>query len=241
MNENWQNLYKQVADFRNSLQDNLKQDVDLSLQLSKAGILLPSEAPDPNEEVKQLFPSNYFRRDGLIIGGAPIGTDGFITSFIDNRLEEAQAKLDTIVRLPNLAMPSSVQTAIQLLISSGTKLLSWVTRVVPPKFTLKMAEEFDRRIQLCFLQILSPQSRPVPPECSLDRKKRALEKVTLPSKHQGFGLTKLNSTAAIQWWFSVVGALNDDWFKQHSSVFIRFTEEAYNSILQQLGSTFHDT
>ena len=235
--EHWQLLYKELASFRKTLQDNLKKDVGLALQLSKAGILLPSEAPDPDEDVLQLFPPNYFKRDGLVIGGAPIGTDPFISSFIDNCLAEAQLKLNTIVHLPSLEMPSTVQAAIQLLVSSGTKLLSWLTRVLPPKFTLKMADTFDRRIQACFLQILSPQNRPTPPECSSDRTNRALEKATLPSKHQGFGLTKLASTAAIQWWFSVAGALNDTWFSQHSKTFSVFTEDAYNSILHQLGNS----
>ena len=234
--ENWQSLYRQLALFRNTLQTNLKEDVGLTLHLMKAGILLPSDAPDPDEDIKALFPPDYFKRDGMVIAGAPIGTDLFIESFIENSLAEAQMKLDTIARLPNLQMPSTVQAAIQLLISSGTKLLSWIARVVPPKFTLGAAKRYDQHVQACLLKILSPQNRPDPPECSKDRLERALEKATLPPKHQGLGLATLSSTTAIQWWFSVAGALKDKWFTRHSQAFSKFSSEAYDSILQCLGS-----
>ena len=75
--ENWQSLYRQLALFRNTLQTNLKEDVGLTLHLRKAGILLPSDAPDPVEDIKALFPPDYFKRDGMVIAGAPIGTDLF--------------------------------------------------------------------------------------------------------------------------------------------------------------------
>ena len=81
--EDWQLTYVRYASF---LTEEL---AGLKLNLDKAGLLLPKDAPAPTKEVKALFDKDFrFYTEGVRIAGAPIGTDAFIKKYVANQLLE---------------------------------------------------------------------------------------------------------------------------------------------------------
>jgi len=178
----WQRTYARYAEFLADLKHLSFALAGLSLNLDKAGMLLPVGAPLPSQEVRDKFPPLFdFQQDGFRIAGSPIGTDAFMSSFVADHVKQAQNKLSTI-KVLGLKSP---RAAHRLLSSCASKLLCFLSATVPPHIMLPALRAFDDYVESTFFEILSP----TPFECSADRMMRAKLKVCLPSP-VGCGLFK---------------------------------------------------
>ena len=89
----WQLTYSRYAGFLVALKHLSSEIAGLSLNLDKAGLLLPVGAPLPSEEVRAKFPPGFdFQQEGFRIAGSPIGTDAFMRTFVKIKLKKLRVK-----------------------------------------------------------------------------------------------------------------------------------------------------
>ena len=85
------------ADFLVALKRLSFEFAGLSLNLEKAGLLLPIGAPLPCDEVRAKFPPLLdFQQEGFRVAGSPIGTDAFMFAFVNDKVQDAQSKIASI-------------------------------------------------------------------------------------------------------------------------------------------------
>jgi hypothetical protein len=201
----------------------------LSLNLDKAGLLLPVGAPLPSDEVRAKFPPSFdFQQEGFRVAGSPIGTDTYMQSFVEDKIKDAQNKIASI-KVLGLKSP---RAAHRLLICCASKLMSFLSATVPPHITAPLLHKFDASIDSAFFEILS--STPI--SCSEDRMFRAKLKLRLPSP-VGCGLFKSADQGAFAWWSSVSSCLSDPLLFNLRAGLEKFVVPAWNTILETLGGT----
>jgi hypothetical protein len=222
-----QSTYSRYADFLVALKHLSFDFAGLSLNLDKAGLLLPVDAPLPSDEVRAKFPPLFdFQQEGFRVAGSPIGTDAFIQAFVNDKVKEAQSK---IVSIKVLGLKSP-RAAHRLLTCCASKLLSYLSATVPPNLMMPALLKFDAFIESAFFEILSP----TPISCSADRMFRAKLKLRLPTP-VGCGLFKSTDQGSFAWWSSVSSCLNDPLLFSLRSGLERFTTPAWHTMLETLG------
>ena len=93
--EAWQACYRRYAAFLSDLESLAAKITGLKLNKAKSGLLLPLGAPDPDDDVKLLFPPSFlFTRDGMRVAGSPIGTDAYMSDFVKHKVYEACGKVN---------------------------------------------------------------------------------------------------------------------------------------------------
>jgi hypothetical protein len=119
----WQLTYSRYADFLLALERLSFEHAGLSLNLDKAGLLLPPGAPLPSDEVRARFPPLFdFQQQGFRVAGSPIGTDTFMQAFVDEKVKDAQSKVVSIKVLGR----KSPRAAHRLLTCCASKLMSYL-------------------------------------------------------------------------------------------------------------------
>lgn len=176
-----------------------KTILGLDLNHEKGALLLPPDAPAPSSTVLTFFnPRFSFKRDGVVIAGAPVGTPAFISSFVTSKVDEAIVKVRCILGVGK----QSPRAAHRLL--SATKLLCYLAATVPPEFTLDPLQSFDTFVQQSFLDVVGGTG-----VCSDSRRQRAFLRLTLPAP-VGCSLFCVSDQARIAWWSSVSSCLSLD-------------------------------
>ena len=96
--EEWQAQYKRLAKFLQRYEQLAWDLCSLRQNLSKSAIILPLNAPQPSSDVRELFPPSFKfhhisnvvsegvlfpnRTNGMVICGAPVGSDFYIQEFV---------------------------------------------------------------------------------------------------------------------------------------------------------------
>jgi len=223
----WQLTYSRYADFLVALERLSFEHAGLSLNLDKAGLLLPTGAPLPSDEVRARFPPLFdFQQQGFRVAGRPIGTDTFMQAFVDEKVRDAQSKVVSIKVLGR----KSPRAAHRLLTCCASKLMSYLSATVPPHIVLPSLHKFDAFIEAAFFEILS--SSPI--VCSEDRMFRAKLKLHLPTP-VGCGLFKTADQGSFSWWSSVSSCLNDPLLFNVRSGLERFAGPAWDIMIDALG------
>jgi hypothetical protein len=224
----WQNLYIEYACLLADLKRLSKEDLGLTLNLDKCGLLLPINAPEPAPEVKALFaPGFKFHRDGLRIGGAPVGTETYTDAFVATKVQEATDKLKILVPLST----KMAHAGQRLLSSCATSLLNHIASTVPPEFVLHHLHEYDRAVTSTLLSIIEFAE----PNCSKERLKRAELRMSLPAP-KGMCIYKTVDFASIAWWSSVA-AMSDPLFYKLRHGMDAFVENAFANIQSMADGT----
>ena len=209
--DGWQALFKKLAAFLERYESLAWDYCSLRQNIAKSSIVLPANAPKPTEEILQLFPDTFKfhhvsnvvdartpfkdRTDGIVICGAPVGSDFYLDAFARWKTDTAIAKIIAIRRLSeSTVIPTPKHVAFKLLASCGTKLLSYLGTTVPPPFTVHYLRKYDNHLKTAFFQLLED------PECTKSRMSRAHLKATLPIGQGGLGLLKSSVSAAVLWW-----------------------------------------
>jgi hypothetical protein len=158
--DEWQAQYKRLADFLLRYESLAWELCSLRQNLSKSALILPQNAPHPSAEVCDLFPQGFkflhvsnvvaegvsfpHRTDGMVICGAPVGSDFYIQDFVRWKTRAAIIKIQAIRRLGSSEIiPTPKHVAFKLLASSGLKLMSYVALAVAPQFTVPYLKKFD--------------------------------------------------------------------------------------------------
>ena len=135
----WQRLYTRYAALLQDLSSLSREYAGLLLNARKCGLLLPKGAPLPTDEVRALFPPGFdFQVAGFRIAGSPVGTTAFMEEFAENKLAEAVSKLQAIRSLGS----KNARATHRLLVTSGTKLLSFLTST-PPSVMLPLLQNMS--------------------------------------------------------------------------------------------------
>ena len=128
--DSWQAQYATLARFLTRNEELLLEWCSLRQNLSKSALILPTNAPPPSLEVRELFPQGFkflhvsnvvdnsvkfpLRTDGLVICGAPVGSDFYIDAFVRWKLKDAIDKLHAISLLgASDIIPSSKHVAFK--------------------------------------------------------------------------------------------------------------------------------
>ena len=173
--EEWQAQYKCLAEFLRRYEQLSLDLCSLTQNLSKSAIILPLNAPLPSNDVRELFPPSFKfhhvsnvvpedvlfpnRTDGMVICGAPVGSDFYIQKFVRWKTKSAITKIQAIRHLGNSDLiPTPKHVAFKLLASSGIKLMSYVATVVPPQFTMSYLKKFDNVVRNAFFSLLYPET-----------------------------------------------------------------------------------
>ena len=210
--EAWQDQFVLLSKFLHRYTDLAWEMCSLRQNLSKSAIVLPSNAPHPSSEVLDLFPAGFKfhhvnnlsqigvafpnRTDGMVICGAPVGSDFYIDEFVRWKTNAATQKIQAISTFGKSdIIPTSKHAAFKLLASSGTKLLSYVGAAVPPQYTVRHFKKFDNVVRNVFLGLLYPDR-----VVTTERFERSYHRATLSIAKGGLGLLKASVSAASSWW-----------------------------------------
>lgn len=128
--------------------------------------------------------------DGVIIAGAPIGTQEFIEAFAAIKLALAKQRFDATVRLA----AEDPQAATRILRSSSNAALDYFVRVTPTSSILYTITQFDKYMAEAIRAIVKTQFTTIPMSDPNDLE-RAVFITTLPIKFGGLGLTRLADKA----------------------------------------------
>lgn len=230
--EDWQQAYEDYASFLKLFIETSKRLANLNLNLKKCNLLIPNAAPAPTAEVQFLYPQGFtFTRVGVKIAGAFIGTDNYIKDSLNNLIASIKVKLERIVKLGI----QNAQGALKLLTFSASNLLNYTLQVTPPILTLDHSRIFDKLISDTFLKILTPHYLPQPPSCSEIRLNRAIQRISLPFKLQGAGVTSAVRLAAVAWWSSLAKCRTEPLLLEISHHLSCYTEFAFQEIGRVLG------
>lgn len=224
--DNWQKLYVRYAAFLADLARLSKELAGLNLNVDKCGILLPPGAPPPTEETRAVFPTGFdFRVDGFRIAGSPIGTQDFMENFVQKKLAEAVSKLQAIKSLGS----KCARATHRLLVTCGTKLLSFLASTVPPSVMMPVLASFDKHVDSVFFGTICSNLN-----CSEERFDRARTRACLPAPF-GCSLFRAADQGRAAWLSSVAACLSDPLLFRLRSGLTQFVEPAWTLLVDALG------
>jgi hypothetical protein len=188
--DEWERFYDHVAEYVSRYME-LAKPIGIVLVPEKQRILIPEWAPLPQNPKRANGITLNVVKDGLVIAGAPVGTQAFIDQHADAKLRNINKRLDAIRNLSLL----DPQTAVKILEHAGTNALDYYCSVVPPSLIDPLIRDFDDAISKTFLACISPLDEDANPACDPSRRSRALAIAELPHRCGGFGLIPLKIKA----------------------------------------------
>jgi hypothetical protein len=176
-----------------------------------------------------MFPAGFeFQDKGFRIAGSPIGTDEYVCEFAEKKLAEAVDKLQAIKSLGG----KCARATHRLLITCGTKLLTFLAATVPPCFMAPILANFDRHVDSIFFGTLSLSGF----ECSEERVARAKLRASLPAPF-GCSLFRAADQGKAAWLSSVAASLSDPLFFELRESIRKFVEPAWIQLVEAIGGT----
>ena len=145
---------------------------------------MPPDISDLGSEVGAWSPA------GVVILGAPVGTEEFVKEHAAKRLEDEEVFLRELIELDD------PQCAWQLLSRIALPRGNYWIRTLPPSLSKAYAAQRDDAIWLSALRILRAESLPSAAQAS---NRRIAE---LPAKIGGLGLRSTQRTAPAAYWAS---------------------------------------
>ena len=247
--EGWQALYMRLADCLKRYASLAWELCSLRQNLSKSALVLPMNAPHPSHEARALFPDGFkfhhvgnvldpgvqfpHRTDGLVICGAPVGSDFYLDAFVRWKTNAAISKLSAINLLGSSdIIPSPKHVTFKLLASSGIKLMSYVAATVAPQFTMKYLKQFDKAVRNVFFKLLYPEMVVL-----TERHERSYHRATLPVAKGGLGLLRSSVSAAALWWSNLRSMQADPTVYEFLTGLNAFVPEAFVYISENVGGT----
>ena len=171
----------------------------------KQMLLIPDRAPDPDHS---LFPSGTFTRQGMVMGGIPIGSDGFIREFFAEKLEKNKASFNSLL---DQKVPRAY--AIQIFVSTCASQLIHLTAGINPSIIEGQLQEYDNWVSdfiINRLLVLDQSVAPPAPSTSMMNFFKA--QIRCKVAKGGLGLLEFRVFAALNYFCSLVSscALRDE-------------------------------
>jgi hypothetical protein len=230
-----QELWVKCGEILQLIADESKAKAGLALNFSKCNALANSKIPDPlpviNDGVTRtaLPAGTTLKREGIRLAGAPIGTDDFCRKYIAAQVRDVKKKMDALRGI-------DPQTGYALLRVGVVPALMYFSQVTPPHITLRLLEEYDDHVFDCALDLITPPGNPPALTCSATRMQRAREKLQLPIRHGGAGLTRAAMVGPIAFFASVASShTSDPDLGKHKSGLARFCDLTHALVSERNG------
>ena len=179
----------------------LNQHTGGRFNLSKCTLLLhPSIPPPPPEAPTLPFGTTM---DGLVLGGAAIGTDQFVHSHLDEQLANFTRTSEKILELPP-------QVAVRILGDSLIPAYQHHFQLTPPTLTQDHAIQFDHIVDSVMARVLAPVRRPPPVPCSTARQNIATMIMHMPVRRGGLGLKSFRLHSLSAFWSSLACCIAEE-------------------------------
>ena len=163
-----------------------------------------------------------------------MGTDEFTRTIVRDTLEGYAQRVAALQGMD----PQVGFGLLRMCVSSAPIFLAQVT---PPLLVGDLFEDFDRRIQESALQLLLLQGHEEL-ACSEERTARALERLSLPIRLRGAGITSISLRHPIAYFASVaVCAAADSGLAEHIGGLERFASDTHARLLQAVGPASRHT
>ena len=146
-NADYPAAYVQVIQFRKDY-DRLGNPHGLFRHPGKSKLLIPPEAPDPDPSLGLAF-----CRDGVVVAGAPIGTDDYISTFTATKVISCNEKVDRITTLA-YEFP---QMTLRILKTSAAHLLDYLSKLTSPMLFVPIAQIFDQKLADAVMKTLTTE------------------------------------------------------------------------------------
>ena len=164
--------------------------------------------------------------DGLVLAGAPIGTDAFVNEELANHLSTWKRKIDVVTQLG----ATEPQMAFHLLGICTANLPSYLLRVIPTNVLAPYLASFDELLTTARLTILTPADHSVPPTHP-DRLHRFALASALSTFHGGTGQIPASRRAPGAFLAATLNAVhhNAD-VRQHAAALLPALRQAYANV-----------
>ena len=219
-------FYVRIANLYEGASTLLAKHTGGSFNLSKCVLLLHPDIPPPPADLH--FPFTI-TRDGLVLGGAPIGTDDFVQAHFQTALADFTSKCTRLTDLHS-------QVALRLLKDSLIPAYQHPFRLTPPALVQHHATQFDQAVETAVHKILEPPERPAPVPCSTSRQLIANKVMHMPVKSGGLGLKSFKLLSTVAFFSSLVCCITeeDEGLREHADALAPAITDAHNLIVHQL-------
>jgi len=213
--------------------DALANPLGMHRHPAKGQLLVPPgtachDRPDPALAHIEL----NFTEEGVVIAGAPIGTNVFTSAYADSKVDIAISRIDATLRLAT----EDPQIATQLLSTSANAALDYLVRVTPTALIGPAISRFDEHMKLAIMSITETKLHTCPPRTQ-STTVRATDLATLPADMGGLGLTRLSHKAPIAFLTSVRGLMKHPFLKPHVAALEHYLRLSFTSIAGFLSMT----
>jgi hypothetical protein len=182
-----QELYRYYARYQTSLAAK-GEPVGCRPNPSKSWLLLPVDAPDPDQAtLDSLPPGLNITREGIVVAGTPIGTDEFIRAHAKGASAEFARMLAPLERMAARGHP---QEAMFLATNTLISPANYYARTTPARLIAPTLRELDAQRERSILRIVG-HADPSNIACGPERLARTSAIVALPTRLAGAGQTKL--------------------------------------------------
>jgi hypothetical protein len=222
-----QKVWEECADILETIAEESKAKAGLELNFSKCHALAPSNIVDP---VPNTLPEGTtLERKGVRLAGAPIGTDEFCVKYMDAQVRDIIRKMDALDGI-------DPQTGFALLQRGIVPTLVYFSQVTPPQISLPALKKYDAHVLQCAMGLLTPAGSAEALECSDTRMQRAMDKMQLPLRYGGCGLTRAARIGPIAYYASVASSHpTDPDLTRHKAGLTRFCEKTHALVLDRIG------
>lgn len=224
--EDWPATYTYYASYRQKLKA-LYKPLGISLNDDKSAILVPADAPDPDPALEI---SHLVTRDGIVLAGAPIGTDDFVKQHVNSKIKEI---LGPVRDRLGLLADEQPQIALRILSQSVHQRLSYLFRVCPPTLISEQIKELDKGIWLILRRVL--YYKDVVPDTTKQRRRRAQYLASLPTKVGGLGLTLSKHSAPVAYLASLAASADSLHALDLRAHLAIYAAPAYGQVLTHIG------
>ena len=160
---------------------------------SPAGGSAPPGLDDINAQAwKADLPSE---RNGMVILGVPIGTEEFVATKTEERINKERELLEELPLLPDL------QSSWALLLHSAVPRAIHFLRLLPPTVAKAYTIQHDDAIMRCLSKLLQLQS-------ALHRESKAAKVASLPARLGGLGLRSAVRSSPAAYWAAAADTLH---------------------------------
>ena len=221
-------FYSRILNLFKGASDLLHRHTGGSFNILKCSLLLHTDHPPIPSDMPD-FPFETVR-DGIILAGAPVGTDAFIHRHFDKELSDFASKSAKLAQL-------HPQLATRILKDSLIPAYQYLFQLTPPALVQEHARQFDQTVEeLMITSVLQPQHRPPPVSCSDSRLSIGKMILHMPVKHGGLGLKSFRLLSYTAFWSSLACcvASGDPGLTAHSGALAHAATSAHGLLSRHL-------
>ena len=162
---------------------------DFSLEVTKCKLLLQPGRGE--EEFKNVLPGLEISDEGMVVVGAPIGTDAYVEEQTVKIVQQAVARMDALKKV-------GAQAALYLQSKCLASSVTYLLQVTEPRLSAPAARLWDKGMEDLLIDTLN-RGTGTAPELGKDLLRRALNLAKLPMKNGGLGHTSASLLKDAAW------------------------------------------